>query len=60
MCWEIPEGVREDFLKEVEKEQTSERPTDPVLNSKLSFWDRHQDSGLVAPDWGWHRFCAHF
>lgn len=59
MCWEPrsvgltqAEGVREGFLEEVEREQTSERPTDTVLKTQLSFWYRHQDSGLIAPDLG--------
>ena len=66
MCWgpssvglPQPEGIREGFLEEVERAQTSKRPTDPVLNSQLSFWDRLQDFRLVAPDCSWHRFCPH-
>ena len=59
MCWEPSsvgltqaEGIREGFLEQVGRGQTSERPTDPVLNSQVSFWDRLHDSRLVAPDWG--------
>lgn len=52
------EEVRKGFLEEVEREQTSERPTDTVLKTQLSFWYRYQDSGLIAPDLA-DKDCAH-
>lgn len=59
MCWEPKsaglsqaEGVRKGFLGEVEREQTSERSTDTVLKTQLSFWYRLPDSGRIAPDLG--------